>query len=53
MRTIWFIACCAGVAAAFPFVAEQEGIKNAHILRRQQVFNLFVYHLYQSFCGSS
>jgi len=49
MRTIWSIACCAGLAAAFPFVAKQEGIKNAHILRRQQVINLFVSHLYQSF----
>ncbi|PMD19253.1 Cloroperoxidase [Hyaloscypha hepaticicola] len=36
MRTIWSIACCAGVAAAFPFVVRQEGIKNAHILQRQQ-----------------
>ncbi|CZR67509.1 uncharacterized protein PAC_17408 [Phialocephala subalpina] len=36
MRFLLSIASLAAIAAAFPFVAEQEGIKNSHIVRRQQ-----------------
>jgi hypothetical protein len=49
MRLIVIVSCWAGLGAAFPFVAQQEGIKNSHILRRQQVSIDFV--LYPAFAS--
>jgi hypothetical protein len=45
MRPFLIVGCWVGPGAAFPFVAEQEGIKNSHILRRQQVGIDLVLHL--------
>jgi hypothetical protein len=38
MRRLVGLLALAGSGLAFPFAAEQEGIQNGHIIRRQQVF---------------
>jgi hypothetical protein len=51
MRVLVGLVALAGSGLAFPFAAKQEGIKNGHIIRRQQVCTSIPNFVISKYCN--